>query len=84
MNNVHKHLHLIGCYAIVMTLLSFGIEALPAALMTIALGLIWEVLDTLNQRYQWNKSFFDNRGGSIPDLIWDIVGTVLGLMIWVL
>jgi VanZ family protein len=82
MNNVHKHMHLLGCYGIVMTLLSFGIEALPAALMTMALGLIWEVLDQLNSTKMWNKSFFDNRGGSIVDLLWDISGTILGLLVW--
>jgi len=76
----HTITHFIGCYAFTFTF--YYIFKCPiwfAAGISLLLGVIWEILDDLNSKYQWHKSYLDPRGGDILDIVTDLIGIWLAV-----
>ena len=74
--------HLLGIVCIVLCLyyellfplfwsLTFGMLA----------GLLWEILNEINYIHNWKFFLLDPRGTDIGDIITDVVGVVIALMI---
>ena len=81
--DIHSIIHFLGCFALVPTfMVTLDMAVIPAAAITLILGMIWELLDELNRAFKWNVPFLDPRGTDILDAIVDFSGIFLAYLVF--
>jgi len=77
----HLMVHFVGCYAIVLTLTTWGIPIFLSVILGIMAGLIWDCIGDEYLCKKKNKCFgmFDHTGGSWTDIAADVLGCLLAL-----
>lgn len=74
----HSIIHFVGCYAITLSVHHyFSVGILISCLIGFACGVLWECLDELNNRFDWNISLLDRRGADALDLVFDFAGAMI-------
>jgi len=79
--NAHDLNHLIGCYALAMTMTVFKLSQWKVIITVTALGVGWECLDQLNHIFDWQILFLDARGFHCSDILMDLVGLILAVIV---
>ena len=78
--DTHTAIHFLGCYGLTFTInMFFECGLLYSAITSVSLGLIWELLDSLNHQRNWRIKFLDPRGADVIDLLFDALGAFLPL-----
>lgn len=80
--DIHSITHFIGCYALVPTLIIFGMSGGLAVTCTLLLAIGWEALDEFNSRKMWRNRFLDPRGADVLDLIVGGAGILLAILVF--
>ncbi len=75
--DIHSIIHFVGSYALAMTFFVWGVPMYW--LWAFGLGVLWEVYDEMNYRYDLNISFLDPSGADLGDIIVDGLGVALAV-----
>ena len=81
---VHAAVHFVGCYALALTFMVFGVGLWLAFGLAAILGLAWETLDSVNKWRNWNFWLLDPKGGDFVDFLFDVFGCLLAVGVWTL
>ena len=77
--DVHSIIHFVGSYALALTFYLLGFY--HYLLLAFGLGILWEVFDYLNKKWELDIAFLDPRGGDVIDIVVDFGGVLLALLI---
>lgn len=75
--DIHSIIHFIGSYALALTFYILGFQ--HYFIIAFGLGILWEVFDHLKFYYELDIPFLDPRGGSIIDIVVDLLGVLLAI-----
>ncbi len=79
--SAHDGLHLVGCFALMMAFARFRWPRGVVFFTTVFLFITWECLDQLNHVFDWGFSFLDSRGWDSGDIVMDILGIIIALVL---
>ena len=84
--SAHDGLHLVGCFALMMTVYRINprMSRLTMMFLVFNLGFLWEIFDQCNKWFELSIPFLDSRGSDYKDLLYDLGGVILAVLFLVI
>ena len=84
----HSLVHFVGCYALVPTIMLFGVGLGVAGVIAFCLGVLWEMADEVYKAQREDNDklkldwLFDPRGADVVDMLVDAAGALLAVVVF--